>query len=122
MMTCEHCKKSTDLCVCNEIQAQPTRIHVLILQHPQESDQALGSALLTHLALPNSTLKIGLSWRNLSAALGRKNIDPARWAVLYLGSGIKGAVAKSPTLQFVSNKGVPVEPPEHIEGIIVLDG
>jgi DTW domain-containing protein YfiP len=93
---------------------------VLILQHPQEPDHEIGSALLTHLALPNSTLKIGLSWRNLGAALGKEKVDPSRWMVLYLGSGVKG-VAQKP-LQFVSKQGAPIEAAKNIEGVVVLDG
>ena len=100
----------------------PTRSRILILQHPQEPDQILGSAKLAHLCLPNSVLKIGLSWRNLTAALGEE-AQGSRWGVLYLGSGIKGSDKKgSKPLQFVSNKGVPVSAPEELDGIVVLDG
>lgn len=119
---CDKCQKHRTLCVCSAILPHTTRTHVLILQHPQEPDHEIGSALLTHLALPNSTLKIGLSWRNLSAILSSQTINPARWAVLYLGSGVKGEVATQETLQFVSQKGTPVAAPEALEGIIVLDG
>ncbi len=111
-----------ELCVCAHIQAQKTGLHVLILQHPQEPDHEMGSALLTHLALPNSTLKVGLSWRNLAAALGRKEADPSRWAVLYLGSGVKTESALEKGLYFVSQKGLPVAQPESLEGVVVLDG
>ena len=122
-MTCEQCQKPLELCVCNEIKPQDTQLHVLILQHPQEPDHEIGSARLAHLALPNSTLKIGLSWRNLAAALGKKEANPAQWAVLYLGSGVKGETThQAKPLQFVSQKGAPVEAPEHLEGIVVLDG
>lgn len=119
---CQKCQKSPALCVCSAITPQTTRTHVLILQHPQEPDHEIGSALLTHLALPNSTLKIGLSWRNLGAILDRKNIDSSRWAVLYLGSGVKGEITSKETLQFVSQKGNAVEAPAALDGIIVLDG
>lgn len=119
---CERCKKLPELCVCESIAPQNAKIHVLILQHPQEPDHEIGSALLTHLALSNSTLKIGLSWRNLSAVLGRQEVDSSRWAVVYLGSGIKGEVTTKQALQFVSNKGAPVEAPDSLEGIVLLDG
>ncbi len=121
-MHCERCNKPNELCVCAEIRPQETGLHVLILQHPQEPDHEIGSALLTHLALPNSTLKIGLSWRNLGAVLGQKEVNPAHWAVLYLGSGVKRDGGPQKPLQFVSQKGNPVEDPEELEGIVVLDG
>lgn len=122
MDICAKCQKPIALCVCAEIHPQDTKLHVLILQHPQEPDHEIGSALLTHLALPNSTLKIGLSWRNLAAVLGAKEIDPAKWAVLYLGSGVKGEAVPPKALQFVSKTGAPVDNPLKLDGIVVLDG
>ncbi len=116
----------------DEIPSIQTRAHVLILQHPQEPDKALGSARLAHLALPNSTLNIGLSWPNLKAALGRE-ASASRWAVLYLGSGIKKAgpettraTGNTPHLQLVDKKGAPLPESQklvqELEGIVVLDG
>ncbi len=121
-MTCEQCQKPLELCVCVEIHPQSTHLHVLILQHPQEPDHEIGSARLTHLALANSSLKIGLSWRNLAAVLGKQEINPGRWAVLYLGSGVKGEATNQQPLQFVSQKGVPVAKPDQLDGIVILDG
>src|SRR5690606_3332657 len=89
---CQQCQKIVALCVCQHIKPMATRLEVLILQHPQEPDKELGSALLTHLSLIRSVLRVGLSWRNLAAALQREHVDASRWAVLYLGSGVKGAV------------------------------
>jgi len=128
---CATCLKPESLCVCQAIQPQKTRLHVLILQHPQEPDKDLGSARLAHLALPNSTLKIGLSWPNISKALGRET-TPSRWAVLYLGSGVQkradsvpSAARKPGSVTFVDKKGVPLEAPpalRDLDGLIVLDG
>jgi DTW domain-containing protein YfiP len=117
---CSNCFKLHKLCICPEIRALETDLHVLILQHPQEPDENLGSARLAHLSLKNSTLKTGLSWANLTKALGRET-QPAKWAVLHLGSGIKGTPTTS-NLQFVSKQGEPVAPPKDLEGIVVLDG
>jgi DTW domain-containing protein YfiP len=126
-LNCSRCEKSHDLCVCESIRPLKTRLHVLILQHPQEPDKDLGSARLAHLALPNSTLKIGLSWPNLKAALGKEAV-PSRWAVLYLGSGAKlngPPPTKMPVLQFVDKKGMMLDQPisaKDLDGIVVLDG
>lgn len=122
IINCEHCLKPPHLCVCKEIVPQKTRLHVLILQYPQEPDHEIGSGLLAHLALPNSTLKIGLSWRNLGAALGNNNVISSRWAVLYLGSGFKSGSSSQLPLQFVSQKGNPVDAPAELDGIVILDG
>ena len=126
---CKDCLKVLDLCVCASIVPLKTRLHVLILQHPQEPDKLLGSARLAHLALSNSTLKIGLSWANLTKALGRE-VQPARWAVLYLGSGIKGKIDPREAvggvggrLHFVTKAGASTPAPkEKLEGIVILDG
>ena len=123
---CPKCLKTPALCVCEFIAPADAKIHVLILQHPQEPDKDLGSARLAHLSLPNSTLKIGLSWPNLSKALGRE-AQAARWGVLYLGSGIKSGEAK-PGLRFVTKKGDALPDSENsallksLEGIVILDG
>jgi DTW domain-containing protein len=119
---CAQCAKRPELCVCSALKPVSTRLHILILQHPQEPDKDLGSARLAHLSLPNSTLKIGLSWPNLKKALGKEQVQSSRWAVLYLGSGIKGKATQE-RLQFVSKTGAPLANPEEpLEGIVVLDG
>ena len=135
---CSTCLKPESLCLCREIQALATQTHVLILQHPQEPNENLGTARLAHLALSNSTLKIGLSWPNLNKALGRE-VQASKWAVLYLGSGIKkdptqkdqtpSKANSKPTsttaagsLQFISRQGTPAPRPESIEGVVILDG
>ena len=126
--SCEKCLKQSHLCVCSEIHPISTRLHLLILQHPQEPDHEIGSARITHLCLPQSTLRIGLSWPNLKAALGNhpqiQTPQPSRWAVLYLGSGIKGEKTSSTPLQFVNRKGEPIHTPalSELEGLILLDG
>ncbi len=118
---CPRCQKSPDLCVCASLSPAETRLHVLFLQHPQEPKEALSTARIAHLALPNSTLKIGLSWPNLRAALGRET-SPSQWAVLYLGSGIKGAPISQNPIQFVTKNGTPTPAPSSLEGIVILDG
>lgn len=70
-----------------------TRLHVLILQHPQEPGETLGTANLAAETLENATLRTGLSWPNLKAALGKnhplaESIRPQEWGVLYLGTGL----------------------------------
>jgi DTW domain-containing protein len=100
------------------------RIEVLILQHPQERDQALGTAGLTARNLRHATLKVGLSWPSLSKILGRA-VDPHRWAILYLGSAKAAALAPGREVVALNRKGEP-EPDQDalrdVEGIVLLDG
>jgi DTW domain-containing protein YfiP len=83
---CPQCHKPLPLCICDSVEPIQSKISLLILQHPQEQDRALGTARLTALHFKDAVVKIGLSWPSLSKALGRKVDDPSRWAVLYLGS------------------------------------
>src|ERR1700758_5024650 len=83
---CPRGLKPMPLCICETVTPIESRISLLILQHPQEQDRALGTARLAALHFANAVVKIGLSWPSLAKALGRPVADPSRWAVLYLGS------------------------------------
>jgi DTW domain-containing protein len=101
------------------------RIAVLVLQHPQEQDRALGTAGLTVRHLRQAFLKVGLSWPSLTKVLGRP-ADPHRWAVLYLGSAKAAALAPGREIVVLNRKGEP-EPNQDawlrdIEGVVLLDG
>lgn len=125
---CPRCEKPTPrLCVCDAIPALKPRLKVLVLQHPQEPREALGTAKIATLALAGSELRVGLSWANLKRALGHE-ADPKRWAVLYLGSGVKTESGepvklKPGTLTWVNKKGRQVAGgAAGLEGLLVLDG
>lgn len=117
---CSECWRVKSKCLCSEINRQPTKTHVLILQHPQEARNPLTSARLASATLEGSVHKVGLTWRSLSAALG----EPAEskdWAVLFLGTLKNSAkLAKTP-FQVVTQKGTPVDS-SLIKGIVILDG
>jgi DTW domain-containing protein YfiP len=123
---CPHCQKPVPLCICDSIEPIKSRISLLILQHPQEQDRALGTARLTALHFENAVLKIGLSWPSLSKALGRQVADPSRWAVLYLGSAKVADLETDRDIVAINRKGE-VEDDQRgilkdIEGIVLLDG
>ncbi|MGH7123105.1 MAG: tRNA-uridine aminocarboxypropyltransferase, partial [Stellaceae bacterium] len=113
------------LCVCAEMTPVQNRAAVLILQHPQEQDRALGTARLASLQLQHATLKIGLSWPSLAAALGRP-ADPKRWAVVYLGSAAPAELAPERDVLVLDRKGQPVADQDaalkETDGIVLLDG
>lgn len=122
---CPHCGKPAPLCVCDDASPIACRTRLVILQHPQEQDRLLGTARLTTLHFDTAILKVGLSWPSLSKLLGR-TVDPARWAVLYLGSAKVPAGAGQDEVVAVDRKGLP-EPEQRailksIEGVILLDG
>ena len=123
---CPHCGKPMPLCICDSVTPIENRIAILILQHPQEQDRALGTARLTARHFVNAVVKIGLSWPSLSKALGRPVADPSRWAVLYLGSAKASELDTDAEIVAIDRKGEMEEGQrailKEIEGIVLLDG
>jgi DTW domain-containing protein YfiP len=101
------------------------RLFVLMLQHPQERKQALATAGLTCAMLKRAALVNGLSWPNLSYALGSM-ADARHWAVLYLGSARPAAFGIQREVVAVDRRGNPVPDQDagvrDLDGIVVLDG
>jgi len=123
---CPSCHKPQPLCICDSIMPIENRISLLILQHPQEQDRALGTARLLALHFKDAVLKVGLSWPSLSKALRRTVDDPSRWAVLYLGSAKVAELGTDREVVAINRKGE-VEDNQRailkdIEGIVLLDG
>jgi DTW domain-containing protein YfiP len=123
---CPHCGKPEPLCICDSVTPIESRIGLLILQHPQEQDRALGTARLTARHFKDAVVRIGLSWPSLSKALGRPVADPSRWAVLYLGSAKVAELDIDAEIVAINRKGEP-EPNQRgilgrLEGIVLLDG
>ena len=132
--------------ICNELSnsSEPpvtSRLHLLVLQHPQENRVEVGTVPLLKQMLPQASVRVGLSWRNLPIAAAELNLDqvgPLReWVVLYLGSARPPAERKGsqddaqqpekalPLLTFVDRKGEPLSAApslEQIRGLVVLDG
>jgi DTW domain-containing protein YfiP len=123
---CPRCGKPEPLCVCDSVTPIKSRLSLLILQHPQEQDRALGTARLTALHFKDAVLKVGLSWPSLSKALGRPVHDPSRWAVLYLGSAKVSDLETDRAVVALDRKGAMEEHQRSIlrdiEGIVLLDG
>lgn len=115
-LSCAACGKSTAVCVCDKSTKHPTRLKVLILQHPQEQDVDLGSARLLTTNLPKAVISVGLSWRSLSDALGEE-AEPSRWAVIFPRKGeVEGTGTRA-----VDKLGKPFAA-KRLHGIVVLDG
>ena len=123
---CPHCLKPMPLCICDSVTPLTSRIPLLILQHPQEQDRALGTARLTAQHFPNATVRVGLSWPSLAKALGRPVEDPARWAALYLGSARAVDLESDAEIIALTRKGEIAENQRSllgkIEGVVLLDG
>jgi hypothetical protein len=123
---CPHCLKPEPLCICDSVTPVDNRLTLLILQHPQEQDRALGTARLAALHFKHAVVKIGLSWPSLAKALGRPVADPSRWAVLYLGSAKAADLDTDSEVVAIDRKGG-LEGDQRgilksIEGVVLLDG
>jgi DTW domain-containing protein YfiP len=103
------------------------RVFVLILQHPQEKTEALATAGTTCAVLRNAELVVGLSWPNLSRALGR-SAEAKRWAVLYLGSARPEGYGPQREVIVVDRRGEPASDQQSLsilgglDGVVLLDG
>ena len=123
---CPRCQKPVVLCVCDHVTPIENRTALLILQHPQEQDRALGTARLAAQHFANAVVRIGLSWPSLSKALGRPVSDASRWAVLYLGSAKASVLDPAGDLVAITRKGEVADNQrailDRIEGAVLLDG
>jgi DTW domain-containing protein YfiP len=123
---CPHCQKPMPLCICDSVAPIKNRLSLLILQHPQEQDRALGTARLLAKHFEDATVRVGLSWPSLSKALGRPIENASHWAVLYLGSARAADLEAEGEILALNRKGEIAENQRallgKLEGVVLLDG
>jgi len=124
-LPCAECGKPPGVCICDRVEKIATRLRVVILQHPQEDDALLGTAKLVEVTLPKAEIRVGLSWASLDHAIGTKDANRERWAVLAaakLPAPIPDS-ARADAVVVIDRKGRVRDLKRHgLEGIIVLDG
>jgi len=123
---CATCGKSPAYCVCERVVVHDEVVtRVLVLQHPQEPDVALGTAPLLRATLPaRVVVHVGLSWPSLAAALDEP-ADAAQWGVLYpmsLKKPLEPAHAKRPFLVLDRHGNPRSVGAPRLAGIVALDG
>lgn len=123
---CPHCQKPMPLCICDSVTPIENRLSLLILQHPQEQDRALGTARLLARHFADATVRVGLSWPSLSKALGRPVENATHWAVLYLGSARAADLDTEAEIVALNRKGEIADNQRallgKLEGVVLLDG
>ena len=121
---CPRCTKPHAICICDRVEPVQTALRVVMLQHPQEDDEILGTARLVELTLPNAQTRVGLSWGSLDHAIGIKDADKDRWAVLAaakLQVEIPEDSRNQPVI-VINRRGRVRDSHRHgLDGIIVLD-
>ncbi len=122
---CINCLKPEHLCICEAVEPVDNEICVVILEHPQEKREILGTASIAKLQFKNAVIRVGLSWPSLKRIVGRE-VDYKRWGVLYLGAAKQNATTSKDEIIVVDKKGAPLAASAEIladlEGIILLDG
>jgi DTW domain-containing protein YfiP len=126
---CPRCGKPGSLCVCDAVDPVRTAWRLLVLQHPQEQDVALGTASILAAQVEGTVLRVGLSWPNLGAALGAaggRAADPKRWGVLHLGPARTPQAVPPDGLVALDRHGAPLpdQAAERVglDGLVLLDG
>lgn len=122
---CTQCGREARYCVCEFAAPIRAKTKILILQHPQEPGVDIGTVPIVTATFPDTQVKTGLSWPNLSKILGRP-LDHKRWGVLYMGSVHVHELPQDRNLFVVDKKGMPLENQAEIlnrlEGVVILDG
>ncbi|MDD1782422.1 DTW domain-containing protein [Enterovibrio sp. ZSDZ35] len=80
---CEQCGKAKKACICGLITRIDSDLRVVVLQHPSEVNQPIGTARILSLSLPNCTLIVGEDFSDntqLNALLSCGDVD---YALLY---------------------------------------
>lgn len=93
---CQRCRRPLKVCYCAKLPTLPTQTRVVILQHPRERDNAIGTARMASLALPDSKLLVGVRWDDhpgLAQALSDPAYPPA---LLFPGPGAKNILTERP--------------------------
>ena len=57
---CPTCRRARTTCYCAHLRPLATRTRVLLLQHPRERGNAIGTARMAHLVLAGSQLRVGV--------------------------------------------------------------
>jgi DTW domain-containing protein YfiP len=122
--TCPTCELPTPMCVCDRAAPQEIRTRVLVLQHPREPGEILATVPIVSLMLPHTVVKVGLSWPSLAKALGRDEVDPKRWGVLWRGQLPRDLTPEEEKQPFLvlDARGRPAPDTVPLEGVVVLDG
>lgn len=119
---CTTCNRPPAICICDKVKPLTATTSVLILQHPQEPDEVLGTAQILAASLPTARIAVGLSWPNLAGAWG----GPAegRWGVLWRGGLPEGVNVDDYTqpVTRLDRHGSIVASPAPLDGIVALDG
>ncbi len=99
--SCVRCRKALTTCYCAEIEPVDSESLFVLLQHPKETRNRIGTARLAHLALPNSRLLVGIDFsadERVNAILADPFFYPV---ILYPGPDSRCVDPETPTATWV---------------------
>lgn len=120
---CSKCWKSPALCVCETIKPTKAPVKLLILQHPGEAANELGTARLLSLSVAGAVHVVGHKWSSLGHALGlpkNQKVPLREWAVMFVGTK-KQAPKDAKPFELTTRAGEALSK-NALRGIILLDG
>ena len=123
---CADCTKPQAICVCALLQPQRTRHRLVVLQHPQENDNVLGTVPLLARGVADVTVRVGLSWPSLSKALQDPQARAQDYALVFPLTGVNtapGAAGQraAHVLCGIDGKGLKFGA-RRLRGAVLLDG
>lgn len=104
---CPRCLRPVVTCYCPHLQRLATRTKVVVLQHPREAENAIGTARMAALCLESAEVAVGVDFAE-DARVQALVSDPSRPAILLYPGPASKDLAK--------------EPPPHPVTLVVVDG
>ena len=83
---CSGCEKPKSLCICDRVETVATKVRVVILQHPRESDVRINTARLVELQLERAERHVGIKLAEVPAFEARLTDPAAPPILLYPGA------------------------------------
>jgi len=81
--TCLRCRLALSSCWCAASTTQRTRAELILLQHPREARNPIGTARMAHLSVADSQIRIGIQFAEDPAVLAMLADPTRRSVVLY---------------------------------------
>ncbi len=86
---CLRCRRAESACWCAHVPALSPRCRVILLQHPREAKNPIGTARMAHLALPGSELIVGVELAGDPRVQRLWQSEAAHSVVLYPAEGAR---------------------------------
>lgn len=81
--TCLRCRRALSACWCEQSSLSRTRAELVLLQHPRESRNPIGTARMAHLGVERSALRVGIHFAEDPAIVAALSDPTRRNIVLY---------------------------------------